>query len=442
MNIFKDVRRRRSSSSSSSLANNEATTSAEPPSNGEPQVRAGNKRLSFSHSLSPNNVESASTFGFGLRHPNVTLSSLGNTATLRRVFLPRSRTTGAFTKNFDADESAAGSKTRRHLFPGPAPGDTDEIRGQGDLGKLESRDLGVRCRPPTRSSSLGRNVGRGHHYLKDSKARSQPGGNTSTECPDGRRASLSSDDLQTEAKVDPGPLDLSNLLKKPPAAEVAKHPFSTFLKRTAGRHQPARVPGAPPEATRDSKVHRVWNLPFGGSASTEPTFNNQWTKNSCYLASSPSLGGSDGRSKALAQLASADVRDRKQQGGVNDGGQCAVPVATVSPQVSRSSRPADLGGLQHHCPLEFNPEKGIRRPTKSRPISADLSLLPRELQNSVYYLQTATGQHELYAESKIDRSLNSFRIAGPVSRLSSSQSDFFQSGKGGHEDSSNSKTHR
>ena len=102
MNFFRDVTRRRRSSSASSAGEVSPTLGTKLPCD---------KKQQFSGGKDPQQNQN-SYMSIGGKH--VALSSIGATATLRRVFLPRSRTTGFQQSNNLTEDRNHESEIRNH----------------------------------------------------------------------------------------------------------------------------------------------------------------------------------------------------------------------------------------------------------------------------------------------------------------------------------------
>ena len=99
MNFFRDVTRRRRSSSASSAGEMSPTMGTKLPCDKKQQFTRGKDAQAQSSYMS-----------IGGKH--VALSSIGATATLRRVFLPRSRTTGFQQSNNFTEEKTQSGRER------------------------------------------------------------------------------------------------------------------------------------------------------------------------------------------------------------------------------------------------------------------------------------------------------------------------------------------
>ena len=148
MNFFRDVTRRRRSSSASSAGEVSPTMGTKLPCD---------KKQQFSGGKDPQQNQN-SYMSIGGKH--VALSSIGATATLRRVFLPRSRTTGFQQSNNFTEDKNRESEIRNH---------SKTNIGEKDFQKqvFEGRDIVSQnfltggedfSTKNYRSESLGRNV--------------------------------------------------------------------------------------------------------------------------------------------------------------------------------------------------------------------------------------------------------------------------------------------
>ena len=149
MNFFRDVTRRRRSSSASSAGDT------------SPQLgtRAFCDRKQQQDTPQPNH---SSYMTIGGKH--VALSSIGATATLRRVFLPRSRTTGfnsnALAEKTEHKEGGAGASEQINNTVGEVS-KADEFINENNTPKHFTAQQVLRCKNQTkgyRSESLGRNI--------------------------------------------------------------------------------------------------------------------------------------------------------------------------------------------------------------------------------------------------------------------------------------------
>ena len=105
MNFFRDVTRRRRSSSASSVGELSPTMVS--------KAEACNRKQ---HNERKQSIPSTQSSYMGFSGKHVSLSSMGATATLRRVFLPRSRTTG-FNSNNSTDNTINEDKDSRNFKP-------------------------------------------------------------------------------------------------------------------------------------------------------------------------------------------------------------------------------------------------------------------------------------------------------------------------------------
>ena len=150
MNFFRDVTRRRRSSSASSAGEVSPTMGSKLPCDKKQQLSGGKD---------PHTQQNQSSYmNIGGKH--VALSSIGATATLRRVFLPRSRTTGFQQSNSFAEERNRESKIKNQSKNPIGDKDCQNNIPAGGNGIFQNFESSGRSFPTKsyRSESLGRNV--------------------------------------------------------------------------------------------------------------------------------------------------------------------------------------------------------------------------------------------------------------------------------------------
>ena len=156
MNFFRDVTRRRRSSSASSAGDTSPTMSRKPPT-----CDNGKQQFTNKDTGQPNPSSYMSIGG-----KQVAFSSIGATATLRRVFLPRSRTTGfhpsSHTEKISVNEEKYKREQERHNNISGEDTIQNDLwnNGKDNSKKIPAQPLfGKKQQNKSyRSESLGRNV--------------------------------------------------------------------------------------------------------------------------------------------------------------------------------------------------------------------------------------------------------------------------------------------